>query len=299
MKLAGEGKPKGRLSANLYVFAALVLVSFLALLFSTRSFVVSFRDTGLSAYSGVRSIIHSVSGFFSGTVLSIKELATLRREYNELTDRMNRYERLERDYAQIRQENARLKEQLGFSTRLRYSHVAAEITGRDPDNLFSALVINKGRRHGVQNNMPVIAYQNGVQALAGKVIQAGLLESLFMPLFDTESHVAARLARSRYEGIIEGQGSYDKPLLMRFVPKQAREDILQGDVIATSGMGGVFPRSLNVGRVAAVHFRDYETSIEIELESTIDFSRLEYVFVLINEQSELGDQAEQGETIDD
>jgi rod shape-determining protein MreC len=205
---------------------------------------------------------------------------------------MVRYERLERDYAQIRQENARLKEQLGFSTQLRYSHVSAEITSRDPDNLFSALVINKGRRHGVQNNMPVIAYQNGVQALAGKIIQAGLLESLFMPLFDTKSHAAARLARSRYEGIIEGQGAYDMPLLMRFVPKQAREEILIGDVITTSGMGGVFPRALNVGRVAAVNFRDYETSLELELESAIDFSRLEYVFVLVSEKSEIEEGVE-------
>ncbi|MDR0389223.1 MAG: rod shape-determining protein MreC, partial [Spirochaetaceae bacterium] len=183
MRISEDRKRGGRLSRDAYVFAALTLVSFSILLFSTRSFIVSVRDAGLSAFSGIRGGIYGVSSFVSRTVLSIQELATLRREYNELADRMTRYEQLERSAAEIRQENNRLREQLAFSTTLRYRHIPAQLIGRDPDNLFSALVINKGNRDSVRVNMPVIAFQNGTQALVGKVIQVARMESLVMPLY--------------------------------------------------------------------------------------------------------------------
>jgi rod shape-determining protein MreC len=131
--------------------------------------------------------------------------------------------------------------------------------------------------------MPVIAFQNGTQALVGKVIQVGRAESLVMPLYDTGSFVSARFAESRYEGIVEGQGNPDLPLIMRFIRKRARDEISIGDMIVSAGLGGVYPMGLNIGRVSRVLYQEYETSMSVELESAIDFSRLEYVFVLEGE----------------
>ncbi|MDR2097935.1 MAG: rod shape-determining protein MreC [Spirochaetaceae bacterium] len=273
-------KQKKRISADVYVFAALVLVSFSLLLFSTRSFVINIKDAGLSVFSGIRGSIHTVSSFVSRTLLSINELVILRREYNELLDRLDRYEHLERSAAEIRAENNRLREQLDFSQGLLYRHIPAEISGYDPDNVFSAFVINKGKLHGIENNMPVIAFQNGIQALAGKVIQTSQIESLVMPLYDQRCFVSARLARERYEGIVEGQGMPGLPLLMRSLTKRARDNIKTGDIIVTSGMGGVYPAGITLGRVSEILVQDFETSLELELESAIDFSRLEYVFVI-------------------
>jgi rod shape-determining protein MreC len=257
-----------------------MLVSFSMLLFSTRSFIVNFKDMGLSVFSGVRGGIYEVSSFVSRAVLSIRELAGLRREYAELSGRVARYEQLERSAAEIGQENARLREQLGFSGTIRYRHIPAEFIGRDPDNLFSALVINKGIHSGVKKNMAVIAWQNGAQGLVGKVVQTGQFESLVMPLYDPGSFVSSRLAVSRYEGIVEGQGSPEVPLLMRFIQKRARNEINYGDMIVTSGLGGVYPAGINIGRVIRVHYQEYEISMEVELEPLIDYSMLEYVFVI-------------------
>jgi rod shape-determining protein MreC len=250
------------------------------LLFSTRSFVMNFRDLGLSAFSGIRGSIYGVTNLVSRTVLSIQELATLRREYAELTDRIARYEQLERSAVEIRQENSLLREQLGFSETLPVKHIPAEVIGRDPDNLYSALVINKGKRSGLANNMPVIAYQNGTQALVGKVVQAGQFESMVMPVYDVSFYVSSRLSESRYEGLVEGQGSPEAPLLMRAIPKRARDDISRGDLILSSGLGGVYPQGITVGRVTRILYQEDETSMAVELESSIDFSRLEYIFVL-------------------
>jgi rod shape-determining protein MreC len=283
MRIKEERKHRGRFRGDAYVFAALSLVSFSLLLFSTRSFIISVRDAGLSAFSGLRGGIYGISSFMSRTVLSVRELATLRREYNELVDRMIRYEQLERSAAEIRQENIRLREQLNFSSTIRYRHIPAQLIGRDPDTLFSAFVINKGSRDAVAVNMSVIAFQNGTQALAGKVIQVGRVESLVMPLYDAASFVSARFAESRYEGIVEGQGNPDLPLIMRFIRKRARDEINIGDMIISAGLGGVYPMGINIGRVSRVLYQEYETSMSVELESAIDFSRLEYVFVLESE----------------
>jgi rod shape-determining protein MreC len=274
-------EPKGRRRINIdaYVFVALSFVSFSVLLFSTRSFV-EFRDVGLSMYSGLRGSIHRVSSFVSGTVLSIRELAALKENYTQLTERMTRYEQLERTAADIRQENSRLREQLGFSESLIYRHVAAEIIGYDPDNLFSAFVINKGKKHGISSNMPVVAYQNGAETLVGKIVQTGQFESLVMPLYDSESFVSSRLSESRFEGIVEGQGSPESPLIMRFIRRRTRGDISIGEQVLTSGLGGVYPAGVALGRVSKVLYQDNDTSIEIEVDSSADFSRLEYVFVI-------------------
>jgi rod shape-determining protein MreC len=288
----GSIRRKKRIGADVYVLAALMLFSFSLLLFSTRSFVFDIKDFGLSFFSGVRGAIYAVSSAVSRTVLSVRGLVTLRGEYNELLKRISDYEYLERNAAGIRAENNRLREQLDFSRTLRYRHIPVEISGRDPDNVFSAFVINKGARHGIENNMPVIAFQNGMQALAGKVIQTGRSESLVMPLYDRRCFVSARLSQERYEGIAEGQGSPTLPLLMRALSKRALDDISVGDIVVTSGMGGVYPAGIMLGRVSGILFHEYETSLELELESALDFSRLEYVFVLDKESMEMENENE-------
>ena len=288
-----KGKQKKAIVSDAYVFIALLLISFSLLLFSTNSFVIDIRDTGLSVFSGIRGTLYSISSFASRTFLSIRELSNLRKEYAELLEKMRRYELLERTAADIRQENNRLREQLDFSQSSRYRHIAAEISARDPDNLFSAFVINKGKRSGVAQNMPVIAYQNGLQTLVGKVVQAGQLESMVMPLYDEKSFVSCRLAQTRYDGIVQGQGDAELPLVMKLVPKRARDEINSGDMVISSGIGGLYPAGLNIGRVSSVISREYESSLELELSFAADFSRLEYVFV-IDKESELSPEAARG-----
>ena len=279
MKFGGEKNQKKR-GTELYVFIVLSLISFLTLFFSSRAVLVEFKNLGLTMFSGLRGGIHEVSSVVSRTVLSIRELASLRREHADLAERIARYEQLERSAAEIRQENNRLREQLGFSQGLRYQHIPAELIGRDPDNLFSAFVINKGTRAGVAVNMPVIAYHGGTQGLVGKVVYSGAFESLVMPLYDARCFVASRFTESRYEGIVEGRGNPESPLLMRFIIKRARNEINFGDMVVTSGMGEVYPPGINIGRVNRINFQENEISMEVELEPSIDFSRLEYVFVI-------------------
>jgi len=274
-----EKKP-GKQIITIYIFVSLMLISSVLLMFSSSNFISNAKNTGMSVFSGIRNGIYEVTSFFSRTLLSISELADLKEEHAELLKQLEKYEEIERSNAEIYQENIRLKEQLDFAKTLHFRRIPAQISGRDPDNLYSAVVINKGSFSGVANNMAVVAWQNGTQALVGKVIQTGIFESLVMPIFDENSLVSSRFSVSRFEGIVEGQGNPETALLMRFVSKRARDEINIGDIVISSGMGGVFPAGINIGRVSGINVLEYETTLEIEIKSMIDFSRLEYVFVI-------------------
>jgi len=283
-----DGKlPGAQISSSVFVFVILIIISTLLLLISSRNFIFGVKNTGLSFFSGIRGGIYELSSLVSRTVLSIKELTNLRKEHADLLKQLDRFEELERSNAEIYQENIRLKEQLDFSRSLKYRRIPAQISGRDPNNLFSALVINKGSYSGVSNNMTVVAWQNGTQALVGKVIQTGVFESLVMPVYDINSLVSCRFSVSRFEGIVEGQGRAENSLIMRFVPRRAREEVNIGDIVITSGMGGIYPPGINLGRVSSINILEYETTLEVEVIPMIDFSRLEYVFVIEAESNDI------------
>jgi rod shape-determining protein MreC len=67
---------------------------------------------------------------------------------------------------------------------------------------------------------------------------------------------------------------------MRFIQKRARDEISIGEMIVTSGLGGIYPPGINIGRVNIIKYQENEISMEVELDASIDFSRLEYVFVI-------------------
>ncbi|GHV89453.1 cell shape-determining protein MreC [Spirochaetia bacterium] len=295
MKLDRGRRQKKHVNADTYVFAALVFISFTLLFLSNLSFVINIKDVGLSMFSGIRGGISGAAAQISRVVLSVQELAELQSAYKEVSERITRYEQLERSAAEIRQENYRLRQQLGFTEQIRYRHIPAQIIGRDPDNLFSSFVINKGKRDGLTYNMAVLAFQDGMQALVGKVVQAGYVESLIMPVYDISSFVPARFASSRFDGLVEGQGKSEYPLIMRLISKRARDEIHFGDMVVTSGIGGggedmaVYPGEINIGRISRILYKEDESSMEVELKPAIDFSRLEYVFIIEAARVESGE----------
>jgi rod shape-determining protein MreC len=102
---------------------------------------------------------------------------------------------------------------------------------------------------------------------------------MVIPISDPGNHVAARLLRSRYEGLVSGGGGGTN-LIMRYVDDRARESIRFEDEIVTSGMNSIYPAGIPIGRVDTIQSKAYETTLELTLQPIIDFERLEYVFVI-------------------
>ena len=265
------------------VLAGLLLISILLIIISTNTVVFKPKQVGLTIFSTIQKGFSGIGSFFSRTVNSIGELQDLKAEYKELRNRMTEYKSLERDILELKNENEELREQLEFSNKIGYDHVAAEIIGKDPGNIFSTIIINKGSVHGLKKGMPVIAYQDGFQGLVGKIVDLARGTSTVLPLIDRSCYAAARIQTARYEGLVSGRGRGEETVVMQYVKKRARNEIKYGDLVITSGMRSLYPKGIYIGRVREIEAKEYETSLQLTIETIIDFSRLEYVFVLKTE----------------
>jgi len=269
-----------RFKQDVLLLIFFLLLSSLLLSFSGGVFIVNFKSVGFTVAAGTENAVHSVSSFITNVTSSVRELAELREKYAALTEKLKDYELLQRSNADIRRENRELRELLGFSEELNTKNIPAQVIGFDPDNLYSGIIINRGTKHGIRKNMPVLAFQGTNAGLVGKVIQTGRSSSMIIPMYDYQCFAAAYVQTTKHRGLVNGQGSADRPLIMRYVQKRAQDEISIGDKILASGENHLFPKDSPIGVVKSIKIHDYETYLELTVEPVIDFSRLDYVFVL-------------------
>ena len=269
-----------KIKFDIFLLTLLLIISSVLLIFSGGRFIVDFKSVGFSVASGTENAVHSVSSFVTDTVSAVRELADLRSKYLALSEKLKDYELLQRSNADIRRENRELKELLGFADTITYKNIPAQITGFDPDNLYSGIIINRGAKHGVRKNMPVLAFQGSNVGLVGKIVQTGRDSSMIIPIYDYQCYVAASVQTTKHRGLVNGQGGADLPLIMQYVQKRAKDEIGIGDRILASGENNLFPKDSPIGVITGIKVHDYETYLELTVQPIIDFSRLDYVFVL-------------------
>jgi len=175
-------------------------------------------------------------------------------------------------------ENERLRRMLEFNFELPYHLIPAEIIAVSPTSLFKSILIDAGTQKGVSRNMPVIS-PSGV---IGKTIASDYGSSTVQLLLDPGCKVAARIQRSRAMGIVEHlEGSQ---LSLTNVPSD--QDVVVGDTVISSGLGGIFPQGLFIGTVTKSESKEGDMFREISISPGADFSILEEVFVLVPPSSE-------------
>jgi len=92
--------------------------------------------------------------------------------------------------------------------------------------------------------------------------------------------VSSRVDSTRDEGLVQGEGKDRGTLVMNYVKKIAKNKITYGDLVVTSGLGGLYPKGINVGRIRDITAPTYQTSLVLRVEPIIDFDRLEYLFLI-------------------
>lgn len=192
-------------------------------------------------------------------------------------------ERLRERVARLAEDNLQLREALVASGRLRriaemrddfeIPMLPSELVGGDVSPWFRSVMFDRGRSDGVRPGMPVIS-EDG---LVGLVTSASRRASRTMLLLDRQSAVDGTVQRSRARGIVRGRGSDD--LEFEFVVRVG--DVRVGDVVMTSGLGGVYPKGLRIGRVTAVSDPGARLLQTATIAPAVDFGRLEQVFVML------------------
>lgn len=172
---------------------------------------------------------------------------------------------------EYRLENQRLRQLLDFGNELELRSEGARVIGEDATSWFRTVTIDKGTVHGVREGLAVV----NDQGVVGRVIRCTARTSRVLLVTDATSAVAAMVERTRSRGVGRGTGD---GITLDYVPLP--EDVKEGDIIITSGLGGVFPKGLTVGTVARIVKGGYGMFQTIELVPAVDFRHLEEVLIL-------------------
>lgn len=270
-----ESNRSGILLSVIFLVFSLVLLSL-----SDTTSLSKPKQMGITMASFFQNGMHESGKFIRQTFTSFAELKRLSESYQETLSQIESYKGIERELEQLENENQRLNDLLLFSNSIAFENIPVEVIAKDPVNLFSSILINKGSRKGIQNDMAVVAYQDGMIGLVGRVVEVGLNSSLVMPLSDKTSYVAARIQENRYQGLVQGNGINSDTLSMEYVSRKALPSIEKEDLVLTSGLNSLYPSDIIIGRIVSIESREYASSLDLEIQPVVDFDRLEYLLVL-------------------
>lgn len=256
----------------LFISTCVVLFGVLALSFMGRKeltlphrFIFDILGT---AQAGVTGIINYGLEIRDGYI----DLVGVRQENERLRAEINRYQALTVNYREALATNGRLRKLLEFKEQLSQPTVTARIIGRDPSQWFKTFSIDRSSNDGISKGMPVVT----VEGVVGQILDGGTRRAKVLQAIDPNSAIEVLIQDSRTQGIIKGTGDSYR---LHYVLKNNR--INPGDLLITSGLGGVFPKGLPVGTVTSVVSNRRGMFLDIEVEPVVDFTRLENVIVIM------------------
>ena len=218
----------------------------------------------------VKNKIHGNSSFFT----NINELKT---ENDELKTKNNQLEETLRELETIKAENQTLKEYLDLTKKYTdYKTVAADVISRDISNYSKTIVINAGTKSGIKENMTVIASEG----LVGYVISATDTTSKVQTIIDSSSNTSSILSSSRDSVVCKGQLEEHNNLKAVYIPTDAT--VAQGDSVETSGLGGIYPKGIYIGKISKVVNTNNLNDRYAMVETAVNFNKLETVLVITN-----------------
>lgn len=195
-----------------------------------------------------------------------------RRENERLLEKVRQLELSNDALAQIESENARLRRLMDFKGALPVQSLGARVVGRAPDYMASVIYIDRGSSDGVRVNAPVIG-ENGV---LGRVAVASSRTSQVQLITDADAAVGALVERTRSQGVLSGSG--DPVLELKYIGNT--EQVEANDVVVTSGLDGIFPKGLPLGKV--VESRKGKTIFRlVRVQPVADLTHIEEVLVLL------------------
>ena len=262
------------------LFAAAVIAVALALMsvFSnTSSPLVNLANTIASPF---RSAYTAVAEWFNDKQKYYQDYTALEEENAELKRQIAQME------ADIRQaqldsaENARLESLLGLQEErpdLTEDIVLATVTEHAVTNWSATLTVSRGTNDGLEVGDCVMDEQGN---LVGTVSDVGTNWATILTLVDTETSIGAQVFRTGDLGVAQGNFSLmgESRLRVDYLPAEC--DLLSGDLVVTSGLGGYYPAGLVIGSVEEVQLDDSGASSYAVLIPTVEFSELQQVVVI-------------------
>ena len=224
----------------------------------------------LQVLSGV---FNRLSLSLSSTLEELNDLGQLRERIAELEEQLARRQIESIQLREAASDYERLIDLLSYTSALENQEfLTADVIAVEQTGIARSVIINRGTRDGIAEGMPVTTNLG----LVGRIFDVSANAAQVQLINDENSAVSSRLQTSRAHGSIIGQASG----VLRLTLVDLDEEIRQGDLVITSGLGGNFPADIVVGQVTSVRQFEFELFQEAEVRSLIDFETLEFVLVI-------------------
>lgn len=206
------------------------------------------------------------SDFFSGII----KIESLKNELDELSSKNQELLSQIITLQELEKENNILREALGIELEKEFKLALTQVIGKDMSQDF--LLIDKGTKDGISENMPVITQQ---KVLVGRIGETYDKFSKVMLISNKDSSFDAKV--NDISGIIKGQGNFK--ILFDLIPRE--KDLFQGDIVVTSAFGGFFPEGLLIGEIKEVRKSDVEPFQQAEINPDFNISQTEELFIIL------------------
>lgn len=187
--------------------------------------------------SAISMPFQGLGNIFSNLTVDQETLSELQAENDELRSRNAELEEAE-------QTATRLQGLLDLQSTYDLQSTAAHIISGSSDSWSSTVIIDKGTSSGLSVGMPVTS-SSGV---IGQIVECGATSSTVLLVTDESSSISAMVQSSRAQGMLHGSAAGEVSLDMI----RTDQTVEVGDIVVTSGLGGVFPKGLPLGKVTSV-----------------------------------------------
>ena len=255
------------------VLGTVVAACLLLLTLQTRGHGARAADALALVTTPVQSALARINRTAVGTWSTYLDWKNVRAENRRLRDENQRLRVEALQVSETAVENERLRKLLALQDRLRLETVSAEIIAREWGGWVRSLTVNRGRGDKVARLTAVIS----PDGLVGRVIEVRSGASVIQVLTDPASTVGAHVVRTRTSGIVEGDPR--GTIRLKYMAREGG-GIQVGDLVVSSGAGGVFPRGIPVGRVRAIDDRGSALFHYAVLTPVVDFARVDEVLLL-------------------
>lgn len=230
-------------------------------------------------FTYTEKIIITPFNFIKEKITSYNKLKDVEKDNDILETSIDRIDSIEAENIELRRQLNALKEELNIDYSLAdYEYLNATVISRNIGYWHNKITIDKGTYNGVEKDMVVI----NSKGLIGKVIKSSTFTSdiRLITTSDTNNKISVHISNgsSNLYGLINNYDYNSNVLELEGISNT--KDVNIGDLVYTSGLGGIFPSGILIGKVTEITTDSYDLAKIIKVSPSVDFTDINYVSIL-------------------
>lgn len=178
-------------------------------------------------------------------------------------------------------ENDQLRALFDWKKQAPWQLELAQVVMRDPANWWRTVQIDRGTRDGLRENLPVLTSDG----LVGRISSVRLASAQVVLIGDPNCRVSALVENATHDiGVLNASGPLD-PSLVELSYLTSGANLQAGQNVVTSGLGGIFPKGIPIGKVVDAQSIEFGLATEARVKLNANPGTLEQVWVLMNPQT--------------